>query len=130
MPPPSTREIRTLDFAPDFKMIVNLAIEGNDEAARGRDHRLMSGRAEVEDGQAPVNQPCARFAVEPGAPIVGPAMGDSIAHAPKDTFEAIRRKTNANYTGEFRTSLNVLDFAPNAPNNFYIRFSDHANLEF
>src|SRR5579862_3119213 len=47
-----------------------------------RPHRLMAGRGQLEDRQAPVAEGHATVALQPDAMIVGPAMCQRLRHEP------------------------------------------------
>ena len=67
--------------------IVDLAVERDDQAAVGRQHRLVPGRRQVEDGEAAVRQRDAGFGVAPDAVIVGAAMRQAVAHGLRAAFD-------------------------------------------
>ena len=64
----------------EFPMIVDLAIIGDDIAPIGADHRLMPGRAQIDDGEAAIAERNARFRVDPNAAIIRATMTQRIGH--------------------------------------------------
>src|SRR6185369_1357760 len=59
--------------------VVDLAVEDDPQRAILAAHGLMAGRGEIDDAQPAVAEP--DRAVAPDACVVGPAMGDHVAHA-------------------------------------------------
>ena len=67
-----------LELRAERAEIVDLAVEGDPDAAGGIGHRLVAGRAEVENREAPETE--AERAVEVHAGIVGTAVDDGVHH--------------------------------------------------
>ena len=64
----------------EVEEVVDLAVEGDAELARGIEHRLMSGRREVDDRQAAVSKPDATVGGPPESRVIRTAMGHGVAH--------------------------------------------------
>ena len=69
-----------LQFLAQGQMVVDLAVENDDQTPRGRLHRLMPRRRQVDDGQPPVRKPQARVRIHPGPCIVRPPVDDGTRH--------------------------------------------------
>ena len=61
-------------------MIVDFAVEDDDEAAVVREHRLVAGGRQVDDRQPPVAERDPRLGIAPQALVVGPAMRQAAGH--------------------------------------------------
>ena len=59
---------------PQFLVVVDLAVVDDDEAAVGRDHRLMAGRRQIDDRETAMRERDAGLGVDPNAVVVRPAM--------------------------------------------------------
>ncbi len=70
-----------LDLGAQPTVVVDLAVEDDDVTAAVRSHRLVAGRRQVDDGQPAVDEADAGPGVLPQSDVVGPAMGDGLAHA-------------------------------------------------
>jgi len=70
-----------------FGGVVDFAIVGEHHAATGRDHRLMPGRAEVDDRQAAVAQRDAGLVVGPDIAAIRATMDQPVGHHPGDAAE-------------------------------------------
>ena len=70
-----------LEAGPQRGVVVDLAVEGDPHAAVLVGHRLLAGRADVDDGQAAMRE--ADGAVDEQTGAVGTAMGQHIAHPAK-----------------------------------------------
>ena len=62
-------------------MVVDLAVEDDDEAAVGRDHRLVAVRGEIEDGETPEAEGETGLLVDPRAAVIRTAMPQRRRHA-------------------------------------------------
>ena len=67
-----------LEARPQRRVVVDLAVEGDPHAAVLVGHRLLAGRADVDDGETPVRE--ADGAVDEQTGAVGTAMAQHIAH--------------------------------------------------
>ncbi len=72
---------RRRQFGAQILPIEDLAIIGQHIAAGAGLHRLVAGRRQVDDGQAPMPQREAGLAIGPDAAVVGAAMGQGVDHA-------------------------------------------------
>ena len=63
-----------------IQMVVNLAVEGNHIATRGRLHGLSSRGGQVHDSQAAVTQCDTGIRIEPIAVRIGATVGDGVGH--------------------------------------------------
>ena len=61
-------------------MIVDFSVEDELITLGGRDHRLMTGRAQIDDGQPQVPKRHADFTIRPTPLAVRTPMGDSLRH--------------------------------------------------
>ena len=77
---PGRGALRRLELLPDGGEVVDLTVEGDDVATRGRRHRLHAGLGEIDDGQAPMPKGHADVRVRPEPIPIGPSMGDGRAH--------------------------------------------------
>jgi hypothetical protein len=66
-------------LAAQFAVVVDLAVEGDDELAVGTVHGLRAALGEVDDGQAAVAEGDSSIIGEPFAMAVGPAGGHVVA---------------------------------------------------
>ena len=62
-------------------MVVDFAVEDDDEAAVGRDHRLMADRREIENGETPEAQGETGLLIDPRAAVIRTAMPQRRRHA-------------------------------------------------
>jgi hypothetical protein len=69
------------ELGADLGEIINFAVEGNDEAAAGRDHRLRAGRRQVDDREAAMAERQSRLSIAPDIAGIRPAMKHDIGHA-------------------------------------------------
>ena len=65
VPPPVGRVALNLQQLAQIKVVVDFAVERYDIAATRRNHRLMAGFGEVDNGQTHMRQPDTRFSVFP-----------------------------------------------------------------
>lgn len=65
-------------LATQLAVVVDFAIEGDDELAVFAFHRLVAGRRRIEDAQAAMSE--ADFAVRIDPAVIGPAIGHDRAH--------------------------------------------------
>lgn len=79
------------EFAAQLAEIINLAVEGDDEAAVGRGHRLMAGRRQIDDGKPAMGERDAGVRIAPEAVIVGAAMGETVGHGGGVALERVAR---------------------------------------
>ena len=77
------------ELAAQFAVVVDLAVEGDDELAVGAVHRLRAALGEVDDGQAAVAQGDSSVIGEPFALAVGAAGGHVVADGAQ--FGPVRR---------------------------------------
>ena len=77
-----------LETAAQFAIVVNLAVEGDDQLAVGADHRLGAGVGEIDDREPPVPEADAAIGDDPlrpdhpgHAPPYGRACGRSSARS-------------------------------------------------
>ena len=75
-------------------MVVNLAVEDQDEAAICGHHRLMTGRRQVEDREPPMSQSDTRVGIGLGARAVGAAMRDALGHGQDDAVDGWGRRSH------------------------------------
>ena len=69
-----------LEFDAQILKVVYLAVIGDDVTAVARDHRLMSGRRQIDDRKSSLSQ-CEPIAfVDPDALVVRSAVFDRLAH--------------------------------------------------
>ena len=71
--------------------VVDLAVERADVAPRRRQHRLVPGGREIEDGQPAQSHGHAGGGIDPLTRVVGAAMDERVGHASHDPDELIRR---------------------------------------
>ena len=76
---------------PQLGGVVTLSVVGGDPAAIGRDHGLVAGRREVDDGQSAVTEAHPGLAVAPGALVVGPPMGQGPGHGASEFGKLLGR---------------------------------------
>src|SRR5205823_930684 len=79
-PPAFGHGTGTLELGTEVGMVIDFTVEGEDEPAVSRVHRLVPGRCEVDDGKPAVAEAHSRLRVEPQARIIGPAMRDGDSH--------------------------------------------------
>ena len=79
---PRCRAGQALQFAAPVQVVVDLAVERQHVAPRGRGHGLMAGRRQVHDGQATVRERDAPGLIRPHTCIVRPAMRQTLRHRP------------------------------------------------
>ena len=65
-------------------MIVDFAVEREDEAPVGGQHRLVPGRGQVDDGETAVTEADTRVVVDPKAEIIRAAMRERARHLFED----------------------------------------------
>jgi hypothetical protein len=65
---------------PDLRVVVDLAIEGDDEAPVARQHRLPTRRRQVDDRKPAMNEGDSRIFIEPHPVVVGTAVGQAGVH--------------------------------------------------
>jgi hypothetical protein len=71
-----------LELRPERRVVVDLAVVGDPDAVVLARHRLVAGRREVDDRQAPVREGDAVRAERDLARIVGAAVADCLRHPP------------------------------------------------
>ena len=71
--------------------VVDLTVENDNVPATGRDHRLMTFRRQVENGQPAESETEATVPVPPITFIVGAAMPDRVRHAAQDSRRVVNR---------------------------------------
>ena len=86
---PRNDATRRFELGAQFGRVVDLAVIAEHEAAAARDHRLRSGRAEIDDGEPGMAERDARVGIDPHALIVGPAMAETVGHARRDGAQLI-----------------------------------------
>jgi hypothetical protein len=88
-----------------FHVIVDLAIERQDEPARSRAHRLPAGLAEVEHSESAMGKPDAGIRIQPGTFTIRPAVSQRISHHPQHPLGISRQAAqHARYAAHERTS--------------------------
>src|SRR5712691_11856902 len=74
----------------DLLVIINIAIENDDVAAGGGQHRLMTFGREVKNGKAPECEADSGCAVVESSGIIRAAMGENRSH-PTKSFQRMLR---------------------------------------
>src|SRR6266508_3250529 len=69
-----------LELGPELRVVVDLAAEGHPDRAVLVGHRLVAGCGEVDDREPPVPERDPLLGGVPGAPVVGAAVVDPLAH--------------------------------------------------
>ena len=79
------------------QIVVDLAVEGEDEAPAGGEHRLMTQRGQVENGKSSVPKGNPLLLVEPNPTVIRPTVNQGIRHGLDriDRRLAIRRVRTA-----------------------------------
>ena len=70
----------TFELDAQIAIVVDLAVEHERVALRGGDHRLMAVGGQIDDRKPAMTEPDAGGSIEPGAAIVGSAMGERARH--------------------------------------------------
>ena len=69
-----------LELMAQGQMVVDLSVKGDHVAPAGAGHRLMAGRGEILDRQAPMGERKTCCWITPDAGIIGAAVGDGSGH--------------------------------------------------
>jgi hypothetical protein len=81
------------EFLAEVLVVVDLAVEGDDEALRGGGHGLVPGRREIEDGEPAVSEGDAVAA--PGPSTIGPPVAERVGQAIEDAgLDSLPAHTN------------------------------------
>jgi len=97
-------------MAAELGVVVDLAVEGEDEAAVGRHHRLVARGRQVDDRQPSVTKTNTGIGVDPNAAIIGSAVGDRLDQPSYSGFVDPRFADQPSYAahGGFNTSIGYL----------------------
>ena len=80
MAAPRRRGVLIFEPSPQVQVVVNLAVESNDETSRIMLHGLRARRREIENREPPVPKRDTTSPSIHSAPASGPAMPDSVGH--------------------------------------------------
>ena len=87
MATPLRRSACSGKFVPQIKMIIDFAVEHENEAAAIRDHRLVTGKRPVDDGQTPVPKRDPGLRIGPCAEIIRASMRNRVGHLSHGAFK-------------------------------------------
>ena len=76
-----------------FRVIIDLAVEDNDEAPVRRFHRLMAERRQIDDRQPPVDEGHAGLGLDPDSFVVGAAESKALGHPARFRRQRLFRRT-------------------------------------
>ena len=84
-----------LQLAADVAVIVDFAIERDDEAPVGRMHGLRAAGTEIDDGEPTLAQCHAAFGLDPDFAGVRSAMPHRLDHGLRDGAQGVSRRRRA-----------------------------------
>ena len=84
-----------LQLAADVAVVVDFAVEGDDEAPVGRMHRLRAAGTEIDDGEPALTQRHAALGLDPDVAGVGTAMPHRLDHGLADRAQRVSRRRRA-----------------------------------
>jgi hypothetical protein len=107
MPAPAAlgRLSARLQLLAKLGMVVDFAIVVEHQAAVGRDHGLVPGRRQIDDGQPAVGEADPGLRVGPDAGIVRTAMGNGVAHAAQHGLVELSRRQQAGNSAHRQSAL-------------------------
>ena len=109
----------------DIEMIVNLPVEGDDEAAAIAEHRLRAGTGQIENREPPVTERDTILAVRPDTTCIRATMAKLIRHPAHDAaqhlFVATTRRSR--WKGAGSTPLGATTVKPSPDNSCCARGS-------